>query len=715
MASSSVPFGIERLKQVWPSKTNALPLLTRRCGAWAAEVSIILASALIPFGCGLYAQSHLSEKAVPLNPILSATQVGVAKSLALPLRETKQKVSPLTNLFWTGALVMPWVVAGWQLYLLAKTGKTLPKRWFNLQVVTASGEAPGFSKALLREGSRWGLPVGVGYTIWRYGGAVPDLGILTGLVAVLIVADGVYGLFFRHRCTFHDRLAGTFVQEADSILPAFRQFDAPRGESQWNEADEDEAIAALVVSEKSQWSKPGFWFWVRRHPGVAILIGGVSVLGSILLTFVGTQVYIQGQENLRAGKRQENERFLQLVNKFASDERRGAILALATLQSPDAEVMVLADLLSLESDAQQLEAISQALVSAGPKSLPYLHRLNLSLRNDLDGVRYGGSKQEKRTVALRLRTTQRAISKILMLYNDRVHGADLSRTNLGQMSEPARFNLVLDKLDLSGIVLKGAILSGGSFQEARFSGPGEDNLFGTFDDQFADLSGAELKEANLSRALLAGVLLNNTSLIRANLAKANLAKANLSGANLSSAVLMGASLREAVLKNARLTGADLQDASLVGANLVGARLAEVKAAGASFKGGNLSQTEWKGADLRKVVLSGGNLEYADFSSASLEGAFLRGAMLRYASFRDANLVGVDLRGANLLGADFQGALFVEEEVKKPDQFIQKVGSGSPSLGLQGVDFSKAKNLNVKQLSYICEQGGLHPKCGFMGR
>lgn len=714
MASSTVPFGIERLKQVWPTKFNSLSLLSRRCGAWAAEVSLILASGLVPFGCGLYAQSHLSNKTVPLNPVLSATQVGVAKSLALPLRDTKQKVSPLANLFWTGALVMPWLVAGWQLYLLAKTGKTLPKRWFNLQVVTASGEAPGFGKALLREGSRWGVPVGVGYTIWRYSGAVPDLGILTGLVGVLILADGVYALFFRHRRTFHDRLAGTFVQETDSITAPFQQFDAPRGDHS-NEALQDGAIAALVVSDEDKGRSSGVWLWVRRHPGVAILIAGVSVLGSILLTFVGTQVYIQGQENLRAGKRQENERFLQLVNKFASDQRRGAILALATLQSPDAEVMVLADLLSLETDAEQLEAISQALVSAGPKSLPYLHRLNVSLRNDLDSVRYGGSKQEKTAVALRLRTTQRAISKILMLYNDRVHGTDLGRTNLGQMSEPARFNLVLDKLDLSGIVLKGAILSGGSFQEARFSGAGEDNVFGTFDDQFADLSGAELKEANLSRALLAGVLLNNTSLIRASLNKANLAKANLSGANLSSAVLMGASLREALLKNARLTGADLQDATFVGANLMGARLAEVKAAGASFKGSNLSQTEWKGADLRKVVLSGSNLQYADFSSASLEGAVLRGAMLKGASFREANLVGVDFRGANLLGVDFQGARFVEEEVKKPDQFIQKLGNGVPSVGLRGVDFSKAKNLNVKQLGYICEQGGLHPKCGFMGR
>ncbi|HEY9807938.1 MAG TPA: pentapeptide repeat-containing protein [Halomicronema sp.] len=715
MASSTFPFSINRLKQVWPSQTNPLPLLTRRCGAWAAEVSIILASALVPFGCGLYAQSHLSEK-VPLNPVLSATQVGVAKTLALPLRETKQKVSPLTNLFWTGSLLMPWLVAGSQLYLLAKTGKTLPKRWFNLQVVTASGEVPGFSKALLREGSRWGVPVGLGYTIWRYGGAVPDLGILTGLVGVLLVADGVYGLFFRHHRTFHDRLGGTFVQDADTIAVPFRQFDAPRFQSQWNEADEDGEIGALVVSQTSEKGlSSGIWFWMRRHPGVAILIVGVSVLGSILLTFVGTQVYVQNQENWRLGKSQENQRFLELVNKFAPDQRRGAILALATIKNPDAEVMVLTDLLSLETDAQQMEAISQALVSAGPKSLPYLHRLNVSLRNDLDGARYGGDKQEKRVVALRLRTTGRAISKILMLYNNQVYKADLSRTNLGQMSEPARFNLVLDKLDLSGIVLKGAILSGGSFQEARFSGSGEDNLFGTFDDLFADLSGADLKEANLSRALLSGVLLNNSSLIRANLSGANLKGANLSGANLSSAVLMGASLRDAVLKNARLTGVDLQDAGFVNANLVGARLGKVKAAGASFKGGNLGQTEWKGGDLRKVIFSGANLENADFSSTYLEGGVFRGAVLRYASFREANLVGVDLRGANLLGADFQGAIFVEEEVKKPDQFIQKVGDGVPSFGLQGVDFSKAKNLNVKQLGYICSQGGLHPKCGVMGR
>src|SRR4028119_1540791 len=103
----------------------AFPLVTRRCAAVILEVSLVAASALVPYSIGLYAKEHSTTEPVPLNPVLASTEEAIAKTLAYPLREQlNQQVAPLTNLLWCGALVLPVVVTGWQIYLLGKTGKT---------------------------------------------------------------------------------------------------------------------------------------------------------------------------------------------------------------------------------------------------------------------------------------------------------------------------------------------------------------------------------------------------------------------------------------------------------------------------------------------------------------------------------------------------------------------------------------------------------------
>lgn len=717
MTSPTASRGFRPFKQVFQVHSHPLSLLARRCGAWAAEVSLIVASALVPYSIGLYTQSHLFGKQVTLNPLLAAAEEAFAKTFSLPVRARPRQVGPLTNLFWSGALVMPVLAAGWQIYLLGKTGRTLPKALFGLQVVTATGAAPGLRRALLREGvGRTGLPLGLAYLVWRYSGAVPDLGILTGLAGLMLLADSCAVWFDAQGRTLHDRLAGTFVVDALESIPKFNRFDAPRlGRSQvrdsFSASDEDAQIAALVLTpEESRWPQPGLLYWIRQNPGLTLVTVTVAGVSAVLATFAGTQIYIQSQVNWRQVQQLDSEKLLALVSKFAPDERRGAILALGTIEHPEAATQLLADMLSLETEPKLMDAIGQALLSTGPKALPYLQRLNQSLKNDQDSLRYGGSKQEQNLIAQRLRTTQRTIAKILTLYNEQIGGADLSRLDLGQTaSGPGQFTLVLDYADLSGIQLRGSILTGASFRESRFYHPGEDAIFGTFDDRIADLSGAELKQANFNEATLVLALMNRANLMRAELNKANLFRARLSGANLSSAQLLQADLRQAVLSDVSLTGAELREAKLAGANLQGARLGQVTAKGASFQAANLTQSEWLGADLSGADFSGSNLQNADLSSARLTGANLSGAGLQRASLRNANLVGADLRGANLAGADFQGATFVEVKPAKPDQFIQ-MPPAAPSTGLQGVDFSFAKNLNAQQISYICTQGGLHPKC-----
>ena len=78
--------------------------------------------------------------------------------------------------------------------------------------------------------------------------------------------------------------------------------------------------------------------------------------------------------------------------------------------------------------------------------------------------------------------------------------------------------------------------------------------------------------------------------------------------------------------------------------------------------------------------------------------------------RNADLSLADLRGANLVGADFQGTILAPSKQDPADQFVQTRAMGAQSAVVQGVDFTQVKNLDPKQLAYICTQGGIHPRC-----
>jgi hypothetical protein len=54
-------------------------------------------------------------------------------------------------------------------------------------------------------------------------------------------------------------------------------------------------------------------------------------------------------------------------------------------------------------------------------------------------------------------------------------------------------------------------------------------------------------------------------------------------------------------------------------------------------------------------------------------------------------------------------MFVGKE-NPGDQFVETPDIGSQNASIQGVDFSKAKNLDQQQLAFICTQGGLHSRC-----
>lgn len=694
--------GQERLK--------LLPMVTRRFTAWAVEVSLIVSSGLVPFAIGIYANQPTAQQ-VHLNPVLAVTEEVIVRTLALPPDNNYNFVAPLTNLFWGVTLAAPLILSSWQLYLLAKTGSTLPKRWFGVRVVNFTGSPPGMLRVLLREGvGSWGLPLSIAYLLWRYSADFPNLGLLAGLSCLMVLGEGMSARFHRQRRCLHDRLAGTYVIDANRNLTRFpgRSQPAERETSyRWHKTEEERKVTAIVVPAATKRRLFGM-----RQYRITLLMVMLSIM-IVSGTLVGTQ-YLQNQANQRSKEQFNSEQFLVLMRELNPNsgatlvERQRAILALGTLNNPQA-LQWLVDLLGQETYTL-VDPIQQALASSGTQALPYLQRLNQLLSNKLESLRYTGTPQEQELGTQRLQATQQAIAKILMIYSGKLHKADLNRTNLGQTSSSIPFTLVLDKIDLSGIQLSAANLNQASLRGSSWHSVGEDGRWDTSDDWIANLNDAQIKEANLTDANLSRVLMNRTNLIRSTLNNANLSGTNLSGANLSSTHLVGANLRDAVLTNASLTGADLGEAILTRTNLSAARLGRVSALGTQLQFANLSKSDWQGADLSKADLSRANLSNADFSATRLTGVNLGNTKMENVNLRNADLRQADLRGASLAGADLQGAIFTVSEQTPADSFIQTPPNVSQSALVEGVDFSKARNLATKQLAYICTQGGSHPRC-----
>lgn len=157
------------------------------------------------------------------------------------------------------------------------------------------------------------------------------------------------------------------------------------------------------------------------------------------------------------------------------------------------------------------------------------------------------------------------------------------------------------RLDLSNIDIRGAILIGANLQRAILS---KANLQGT-DLRDAKLQGADLTKANLQRA----------KLWRAELEKAKLQGANLEQAVLNGAELQGARLDHANLRYAYLWYVNLQQARLDNTNLEGAILNEAELQGARLDGANLKGAFFNRADLEGVSLEVAYLEGADLSEA----------------------------------------------------------------------------------------------------
>ncbi|MBO3459060.1 pentapeptide repeat-containing protein [Aetokthonos hydrillicola Thurmond2011] len=694
-----------------PGKAKSLPLAPRRLAAWASEIALVITSGLIPFGIGVYLNSRTDLSRVPLNSVLIITERAIAHPLALPVNYSTRKVAWATNFVWTLSILAPLTLSCWQLYLLAKIGSTIPKRWFGVRVVNFHGKPAGWAAILLREGiGRWTIPISIGYFIWRYSLAFPNLGIFTGLVTVILLLEGIGVPWHKGRRALHDLVGGTYAVDANKpVIPAL----VNKNKQQLSETDEEEAIASIVMTPESS-QQLYIWRWMQRNQNLTLLLVGVLSIAGVLAALISTKIYIEARQNQQFIEQHNRQQFLVLVKQLNSNsgaspqERRGTILALATLNDPQA-IQFLVDLLAQETDPTLVDTIGQALVSVGPKAIPYLKSMNQFLVSDLGST---DKQQPEDFRQKRLYLNNQAINKILTVYSGQANGIDLSRAQLGQnvSSKGYSWNLILDRVDLSGVNFKFTNLNQASFKGSRFRGAGEDNRLDTDDDWIADLSQAQMKQANFTDADLSRVLMNGADLSRATLKGANLSNARLIDANLSSAQLTKANLNGAVLENASLTGADLGQANLNEAELYAARLGRVMAVGVQLSFANLTRTDWQGADLSGAYLNHANLSNANLSATRLTGAVLHSANMENVNLRNADLSQADLRGANLAGADFQGVVLSPTKQDPTDQFVQKPAAGAQSAIVRGVDFSQVKNLDPKQVAYICTQEGIHPSC-----
>ena len=700
-----------------PEKGNSLPLNTRRLAAWATEITLVVVSGLVPFGLGVYANSRSDLNRVPLHPVLVVTERAIARPLALPVSYGIRNVTTPTNFLWIIALLAPVTLSSWQLYLLGKTGSTLPKRKFGVRVVNEVGKPAGLAAIVAREGiGRWTVPVSVAYILWRYSFAFPNLGLFTFLAVLMVLGEGIALPSRRGRRALHDWLAGTYTIDATRPLPSSIQSN----KSPVSQSGEELAPVSMSMLTGETTNTSTLWQRMRQNPsrtlfGVA-LVSMIAVLG----TLVATQVYIQTQQNRRETKQINSQKFLALVETLnpnsgaTREERQTIILAMGGINDPDS-IQFLTDLLVKETDPSILNTIQQALTTVGLKAIPELKNKNQFLAGELKSVGSNTSSAGQLRQQ-QLHINQQTINKILSVYSTQAAGVDLSRAELGQSGTPETsfFNLVLDNVDLSGINLKSANLNQASFKGSIFRAPGADGRWDTFDDAIADLTQAQMRQANFTDANLSRVIMNRSDLSRATLNRANLSYARLIGADLGSSQLIGANLRGAFLEKASLTGADIGDAKFNEANLYGARLSRVIAIGTHFSYANLMNTEWRGADLSGAYLDRANLRNANLSATRLTGAVLRSARLENANLENADLSFVDLRGANVAGADFKGTVLAPVTQNPEDQFVQMPELGSVSAVVQGVDFSQAKNLDPRQIAYICTQGGVHSSCASVG-
>lgn len=742
----ATPGSAERLKGVL---SNRHSLALRRLVAWGLEVGFLVGAAALPWGLGEVVRQRVESPMVPLNPVSQMVQEGAARGIGRPRSRLIQEVPAATNLLWFSAVLLPAGLLGIHLHQLAKTGKSWPKRWLGLQIVALDNGMPGYRAALVREVvGRLGCPLGAAYLVGLGSGTLVTGVAGVGTVLVCALGLGATGLTRSSRRALHDYLAGTKVLLLrGGQLPVKHPVDSTDAQTATVDLAPDGTVSALgpqtalvrptvataahrlfpfaqaqlltmtqeqgglqaiILSPLEEGQSQQRW---PQWPWRAVALGLAGLSLTLVLGY-GLRRQALVSSALAPRPQASDDLFLALVENLSLKantfrDQQAAALALASSQDPRA-ITLLVDLLAQTEDPALLDTIQQALITLGPPALPHLQRLNLTLANDMVAL----APDQRLLAQLRQRTVKRTLAKILVTHSGSFQNVDLSGTNLAQVSHgPDAFTLVLEQQNLAGIRWHQAVLSGARLRKAIFFDPGPDGRPDTFDDWTSDLSRTDLTAASLVAAQLRHSRFYQSSLLRANLSNAQAQYADFSGANASSALFIAAEANQAQFQGTSLAGADFTEAQLTQANFTEARLREATLAGANLTEALLSRADLKAANLQGSTLVGANLAGADLSNSRLTQANLENANLEQVNLQNADLQDTVLTGANLAGANLRGAVFFTATAPPSGGFIAALTEPETGNALAGVDFSKTQNLDVEQLGYICQQGGLHPQCG----
>jgi uncharacterized protein YjbI with pentapeptide repeats len=131
-------------------------------------------------------------------------------------------------------------------------------------------------------------------------------------------------------------------------------------------------------------------------------------------------------------------------------------------------------------------------------------------------------------------------------------------------------------------------------------------------------------------------------------------KLNLSDADFRNADLAGTNLENADLRGANLENAKLENADLRSAKLENAKLENADLRGADLENIDLREANLKGTNLVSTKLMNGNLKGANLENANLKNARLENANMRNVKLENANLKNARLENANLSNADMKG-------------------------------------------------------------
>lgn len=740
-------------------KIGAFRLSYRRLVAWSLEVSLVAISAAVPWALGQYVlvtertvltppmEKTTAEQvmvtsdldyvdgSVTLNPIVQYVQKGWAHVIQIPPHQLPHNVPRLTNIFWSVALITPVFVTVGQFVQLSSTGCTWARRWLGVQIISTLNERLHPRQILVRELVRWGLPCAV------VGGITLVLGISLGpwtpvVIGVLVITEGMTAAAFGKRA-WHDHIAKTRVTRAIAgYLPMVRKalvssasgseslnsnltsqgnpvvqlYGETANDDDWWLMEADGELTSVVLLPRSYLAQKS------SAPGEQLVLStsvsdqrGWWVVGGMLLACtIGFGLGRATQ--VPATVQTDNDAFLEFAQQFmqfqSSGDHNNAVLMLAQVDDPRIP-HYLTDLLSQSSQPETLAALQQALVSQGLDSLPFLLVLSRILESDLQQP----LDRDIRHIRLEQRhVVQGAIAKLLAVYSNQLAGTKLDRVNLGLSHDPERaFRLIQPGLLAAGTSWQGANLSYANLAGASFFDVGIDGKPNSYDDIVSDLSGTDLVAASLEQANLQGARFNNADLRRADLRDANLTYGSFDQAQLTNARLVHVNAPQSRWQGSNLVGADLTQATFNEADFSQARLNRIEASHSSWTKAILPQSNWVGANLIGADFSQANLTSANLQGANLDSVDFTRANLRQANLRDTDLRQANLTGVNLTDADLAGAIFNDGR-NMNDSFITPNVQLSETNYLRGVNFSRVRNLDRRQLNYICIQGGIHPTC-----